>query len=84
MLPVYSVIYAAGSYLVMPEDGHSLQGIERKLGVRLERAKNGRFEALHHAADKPHTIAPPPVAHHPTWRARGRNPGFPSRKTIAG
>ena len=66
--------------LVMPEDGLSLQGIERQLGVRLERAKIGRFEALHHAADKPQTIARPPVAHHPTWRARGRNPGFPSRK----
>jgi len=66
--------------LVMPEDGLSLQGIERKLDVRLERVKIGRFEALHHAADKPQTIARPPVAHHPTWRARGRNPGFPSRK----
>ena len=70
--------------LVMPEDGLSLQGIERKLGVRLERAKIGRFEALHLAADKPHTIARRPVAQHPTWRGRGRNPGFPSRKTMIG
>jgi ATP-dependent RNA helicase RhlE len=54
--------------LVMPEDRLSLQGIERKLGVRLERAKIGRFEALH-AADKPQTIARRPVAHHPTWRS---------------
>jgi ATP-dependent RNA helicase RhlE len=61
--------------LVMPEDGLSLQGIERKLGVRLERAKIGRFEALHLAADKPHTIARRPVAQHPTWCGRGRNPG---------
>jgi ATP-dependent RNA helicase RhlE len=70
--------------LVMPDDGLSLQGIERKLGVTLERSKIGGFEALHHAADKPQTITRPPVAHHPTWRARGRNPGFPSRKTITG
>jgi ATP-dependent RNA helicase RhlE len=46
--------------LVMPEDGLSLQGIERKLGVRLERAQIGRFEALHPAADKPQTMARPP------------------------
>src|SRR5215472_8416579 len=70
--------------LVMPEDGLSLQGIEQQLGVRLEHAKIGRFEALHHAADKPQAIARPPVAHHPTWGARGPNPGFPSRKTITG
>jgi ATP-dependent RNA helicase RhlE len=64
--------------LVTPEDGLSLQGIERKLGVRLERAKIGRFEPLHHAADKPQTMARPPVAHHPTWR--GCNPGLPLSK----
>jgi ATP-dependent RNA helicase RhlE len=62
--------------LVMPEDGLSLQGIERKLGVRLERAQIGRFEPLHHAADKPQAMARPRVAHHPTWRGRDANQGF--------
>lgn len=67
--------------LVMPEDATSLRGIERKLGIRLEPAKAGRFD-LSATATKPQTLARPPVAHHPSWQPRGGKPGLPSRKTM--
>ena len=64
--------------LVMPEDGVSLRGIERKLGVRLERATLGAEPHL--AAGKPQTIARPPIVRQAPSRARLRNTGSPSRK----
>jgi ATP-dependent RNA helicase RhlE len=69
--------------LVMPEDGGSLRGIERMLGLKLERAKAGGFEAPDLAAHRQETIARPPVMRHtPPRDRRRRKPGMPSRKTI--
>ena len=69
--------------LVMPEDGLSLKGIERTLGVRLQRTKITGFEACDLAAPKPQTKArqPAPVRHLPPRKQRF-NLGLPSRKTV--
>lgn len=67
--------------LVMPEDGLSLREIERKLGVRLERAKIGGFEAPDLGTGGQETIARPPIVRHPPPRTRRRDTGLPSRKT---
>jgi len=66
--------------LVMPEDGLSLRGIERTLGVRLERAKIGGFESPDLAANQHETIVRPSISRHHPARIRGRN--TVSRKTM--
>jgi ATP-dependent RNA helicase RhlE len=67
--------------LVMPEDGGSLRDIERKLGVRLERAKLSGAEETAAAAIKPQTLTHPPVTRPAPSHLRPRNTGMPSRKT---
>jgi hypothetical protein len=66
----------------MPEDGLSLQGIERTLGVRLERTKIGRFDAIHHAADKAARDLPGAWSHTIPLGAVGNPTQDPSRKTM--
>jgi ATP-dependent RNA helicase RhlE len=67
--------------LVMPEDGLSLRGIERMLGVKLDRAKIVGFEAPDLAAYKPEPVVRQPVVRHPPARNQRRNHGIPSHKT---
>jgi ATP-dependent RNA helicase RhlE len=62
--------------LVMPQDGLSLRGIERKLGVRLERAKVGRFEVPHPVAIRAQTTARSLGVRHTRSQPRMRNAGF--------
>jgi ATP-dependent RNA helicase RhlE len=58
--------------LVTPEDGLSLRGIERTLGVRLERAKIGGFQAPEIGIGRRETTARPPLAsHHHRRRDQG-------------
>jgi ATP-dependent RNA helicase RhlE len=61
--------------LVMPEDGFSLRGIERMLGVKLDRAKIGGFETPDLHSNKPETIARQPIARQPHPAAWRRNNG---------
>jgi ATP-dependent RNA helicase RhlE len=68
--------------LVMPEDALSLRGIERMLGVKLDRAKIGGFEPPDLAAYKQMTVARQPVVRHPPPRSQSRNRGLPFRKTL--
>jgi ATP-dependent RNA helicase RhlE len=68
--------------LVMPEDGLSLRGIERTLGVRLERAKIDKFEAPDLAANKQETIARQPIVRHRPPRTWRHNGGSPPRTTM--
>jgi ATP-dependent RNA helicase RhlE len=66
--------------LVMPADGLSLRGIERMLGLKLDRAKIGGFEAPDLATYTQETVVQHPVVRH-SPRNRRRNYGMPSGKT---
>jgi ATP-dependent RNA helicase RhlE len=68
--------------LVMPEDGFSLRGIERTLGVRLERVKIVGFEAPDLATNKRPPITRQPIVRHAPGRTWRRNTGSPSLKKM--
>ncbi len=66
--------------LVMPEDGASLRGIERMLGVKLQRESIAGFQAPEITAHKAETTARPPVTRHRPAGGRRRDTDFSSRK----
>ena len=66
--------------LVMPEDGGSLRGIERTLGVRLERASVSGIAMPEIATTAPKPAARQPMARHAPGGAHRKNSGFPSLK----
>jgi len=65
--------------LVMPEDGGWLRGIERTLGVRLERAKLSGIAMAVPAAAAPEPAAHPSIARQPLVAVRLKNSGFAPR-----
>jgi ATP-dependent RNA helicase RhlE len=69
--------------LVMPGEGASLRGIERMLGVKLQRASVAGFQAPEIAAHKQETIARPPVTRHRPLRGQRRDNGFSPRKKFS-
>jgi ATP-dependent RNA helicase RhlE len=66
--------------LVMPEEGASLRGIERMLGIRLERASVAGFHAPEIAPHKPETTARPPLPRPRAPRPGRRENDFSPRK----
>jgi ATP-dependent RNA helicase RhlE len=66
--------------LVMPEDGASLRGIERTLGVRLERASVSGIAMRDLATPAGEPIARQPIARHAPVGIHRTNTGFPFRK----
>jgi ATP-dependent RNA helicase RhlE len=66
--------------LVMPEEGASLRGIERMLGVKLQRAGVTGFQAPDITAHKQDAVSRPPVTPHRPLRGRSRTDGFAARK----
>ena len=66
--------------LVMPEDGGSLRGIERTLGVRLERASVSGIAMPEIATTAPKPAARQPMARHAPGGAHRKNSEFPSLK----
>jgi ATP-dependent RNA helicase RhlE len=66
--------------LVRPEDGASLRGIERTLGVRLERASVSGIAMPDLVAIARAPSAPQPIARHRHPGAQRKKPGFPARK----
>jgi ATP-dependent RNA helicase RhlE len=68
--------------LVMPDEGASLRGIERMLGVKLQRASVAGFQAPAIAAHQQETIARPSATQH-TLRGRRRDNGFSRYKKVS-
>jgi len=66
--------------LVMPEDGASLRGIERTLGVRLERATVSGIATRDLAAPAGEPIARQPIARHAPVGIHRTNTGLAFRK----
>ena len=66
--------------LVMPEDGGSLRGIERTLGVRLECASVSAIAMPELASAAPKVAARQSTARHPHGDAHRKNSGFSSVK----
>lgn len=66
--------------LVMPEEGASLRGIERMLGVRLQRASIAGFQAPEISVHKQEATVRPPVTRHRPVLSRRRDNDFSSRK----
>ncbi|HEY2105217.1 MAG TPA: DEAD/DEAH box helicase [Candidatus Binataceae bacterium] len=66
--------------LVMPEEGASLRGIERMLGIRLERASLAGFQAPEIAPHKQETTTRPPLPRHRPSRPGRRENDFAPRK----
>jgi ATP-dependent RNA helicase RhlE len=65
--------------LVMPEEGASLRGIERMLGIKLQRASIAGFQAPELSVHKQETTARPPITRHRPVRSRRRDTDFSSR-----
>jgi ATP-dependent RNA helicase RhlE len=66
--------------LVMPEEGASLRGIERMLGVKLQRASIAGFQTPEITAHKQETTTRPPVTRHRPVSSRRRDTDFSSRR----
>ena len=66
--------------LVLPEDAASLRGIERTLGVRLERASVSGLAMPDLAVGAPEPPARQPIVRHAPAAVHRNKPGFPSRK----
>jgi ATP-dependent RNA helicase RhlE len=66
--------------LVMPEEGASLRGIERILGVKLERASVAGFHAPEISHHKQETVARPPLPRHRPLSPGRRENGFSPHK----
>lgn len=66
--------------LVMPDEGASLRGIERSLGVRLERVSVAGFHAPEIAPHKHEPITRPPLPRHHPPRPGRRESDFSSRE----
>jgi ATP-dependent RNA helicase RhlE len=66
--------------LVMPEDGTMLCGIERMLGVRLERAGVSGIAMPEKTVTAPEPHARQPIASYAPAGVHRAKPGFPSRK----
>ena len=66
--------------LVMPEDGGSLRGIERTLGVRLERASLNGFALSDFATGAPEPAARQSIVRHAHRGALRKSSGLPSLK----
>jgi ATP-dependent RNA helicase RhlE len=70
--------------LVMPEDGESLRGIERTLGIRLERASLNGIAVPDLTTSARAPAAPQSIGRHAHGGARRNNSGLPAPREASG